>query len=215
MWKDFLMDPLEPTSSLLCDNNDIGLLLNVDWFKPLKHSEYKVSASMMTVLNLPRSEHFKSKWTMILDVILGPTEPKGNINTFLKPIVDDLISLWNGVPLHPAGTVIRAALLGVSCDMPALRKVSQFLGHKADLGCSRYTFMAEREPSTRDACGKMSYFTWSEASGRTMEQVRIQAKEYQSARSKAEAEAIQKKNGVRYTELLRLEYFDIIRMNDN
>ena len=109
-------------------------------------------------------------------------------------------------------TVIRATLLGVSCDMPALRKVSQFLGHKADLGCSRCTFMAEREPSTRGACGKMSYFTRSEASGRTMEQVRIHAIEYQRARSKAEAQAIQKKNGVRYTELLRLEYFDIIRM---
>ena len=66
MWKDYLMDPLEPTFSLLCDNNDIGLLLNVDWFKPLKRSEYKVSAIMMTVLNLPRSERFKSKWTMIL-----------------------------------------------------------------------------------------------------------------------------------------------------
>ena len=38
------------------------------------------------------------------------------------------------VPLHPSGSVIRAALLGVSFDMPALRKVSQFLGHKADLG---------------------------------------------------------------------------------
>eukprot|EP00731_Ephydatia_muelleri_P008580 Em0004g918a len=191
--------------------NDI-LLLNVDWFKPFQRSEYKVSAIMMTVLNLPRSERFKSKWTMILGVIPGPTEPKGNINTFLKPIVDDLISLWNGVPLHPAGTVIRAALLGVSCDMPALRKVSQFLGHKADLGCSRCTFTAEREPSTRGASGKMSYFTQSEAPSRTMEQVRIQAKEYQSAHSKTEAQTIQKKNGVRYTELLRLEYFDIIRM---
>ena len=157
MWKDFLMDPLQPTSPLLCDNNNIGLLLNVDWFKPFKRSEYKVSAIMMTVLNLPRSERFKSKWTMILGVIPGPTEPKGNINTFLNTIVDDLISLWNGVPLHPAGTVIRAALLGVSCDMPALRKVSQFLGHKADLGCSRCTFTAEREPSTRGASGKMSY----------------------------------------------------------
>ena len=135
---------------------------------------------------------------MILGVIPGPTEPKGNINTFLKPIVDDMISLW-----HPAGTVIRAALLGVSCDMPALRKVSQFLSHKVDLdlGCSHCTFTAERESSTRGASGKMSYFTWSEASGKTMEQVRIQAKEYQSTHSKAEAQAIQKKNGVRYTDL--------------
>ena len=53
-----LMDPLEPTSSLLCDNNNIGLLLNVDWFKSFKLSAYKVSAIMMTVLNLPRSERF-------------------------------------------------------------------------------------------------------------------------------------------------------------
>ena len=212
IWKEFLMDPLQPTSPLLCDNNNIGLLLNVDWFKPFKHSEYKVSAIMMTVLNLPRSERFKSKWTMVLGVIPGPTEPKGNINTFLKPIVDDLIDLWNGVPLHPSGKVIRAALLGVSCDMPALRKVSQFLGHKADLGCSRCTFKAEREPSTRGASGKMSYFTCSEAPSRTMEEVRIQAEEYQSAHSLAEAQTIQKKNGVRYSELLRLEYFDIIRM---
>ena len=44
MWKDFLMDPREPTSSLLCDINNIGLLLNVDWFKSFKLSEYKVSA---------------------------------------------------------------------------------------------------------------------------------------------------------------------------
>ena len=42
-----------------------------------------------------------------------------------------------------------------------------------------------------------------------MQQVRIQAQEYESVRSLAEAQTIQKKNGV---ELLRLEYFDIIRM---
>ena len=69
VWKEFFMDPLQSTSPLLCDNNNVGLLLNVDWFKPFKCSEYKVSAIMMTVLNLPRSERFKSKWTMILGVI--------------------------------------------------------------------------------------------------------------------------------------------------
>ena len=40
---------------------------------------------------------------MVLGVIPGPTEPKGNINTFLKPLVDDLILLWDGLPLHPVG----------------------------------------------------------------------------------------------------------------
>ena len=53
-------------------------------------SEYKISAIMMTVLNLPREVRFRKEWTIVLGVIPGPTEPKENINTFLKPIVDDL-----------------------------------------------------------------------------------------------------------------------------
>ena len=55
---------------------------------------------MMTVLNVPRAERFKERWTMILGIIPGPTEPKGNINTFLKPLVDDLLLLWDGLPLQ-------------------------------------------------------------------------------------------------------------------
>lgn len=86
VWQDFLVNPLNPSEPF---SNNIALLLNVEWFKPFKHSEHKVSAIMMTVLNLPRSERFKSKWTMIWGVIPGPTESKGYINTFLKPIVDD------------------------------------------------------------------------------------------------------------------------------
>ena len=43
---------------------------------------------------------------MALGVIPGPTEPKGNINTFLKPII-----LWNGMPIGPNGNIVIAALL--------------------------------------------------------------------------------------------------------
>ena len=90
VWKDFVMNPLHPSVPFLRGSNNIGLLLNVDWFKPFMRSEYKVSAIMMTVMNLPREVRFRKEWTMVLGVIPGPTEPKGNINTFLKPIVDDL-----------------------------------------------------------------------------------------------------------------------------
>ena len=62
--------------------------------------------------------------------------PKGNINTFLKPLVDDLITLWDGLPLHPDRRNKEAALPGISADMSAMKKVTQFLGHKADYGCS-------------------------------------------------------------------------------
>ena len=95
--------PLNPFMPFKSDPNNVALLLNVDWFKPFKRSEYKVSAIMMTVLNLPHEERFKEELTMVLGVIPGPTEPIGNMNTFLKPVVDDLITLWDGLPLHPDG----------------------------------------------------------------------------------------------------------------
>ena len=44
---------------------NIGLMLNVDWFRPFKQSEYKVAGIMLTVLNLPREERFKKKWTIL------------------------------------------------------------------------------------------------------------------------------------------------------
>ena len=70
-------------------------------------------------------------------IIPGPHEPPGNINTFIEPLVDDLNALWDGVPFGESHK-IRAALLTVTADMPAMRKLTQFLGHKADLsGCTR------------------------------------------------------------------------------
>ena len=130
---------------------------------------------------------------MVLGVIPGPTEPKGNINTFLKPIIDDLLLLWNGIPIGPNGHIVKAELLGVSADMPALRNVSQFL---ADLGCSQCTFKAEREyHHTTGASGKMSYLTLNMAPIRRGD-VLAQAEEYQKASSKVQAKTIQRKNGV-------------------
>ena len=83
IWKEFSSSPLNPFVPFFNDPNNVALLLNVDWFKLFKRSEYKVSAIMMTVLNLPREERFKEEWTMVLGVIPGPTEPKENINTLI------------------------------------------------------------------------------------------------------------------------------------
>ena len=58
----------------------------------------------------------------------------------------------------------------------------------------------------------MSYYTPVAAQSRTHAQVLDQAKEYQSASSLAAAREIQKRNGVRYSELVRLPYFDMVRM---
>ena len=61
--------------------------------------------------------------------------------------------------IESCGEKVKAALLGVTSDMPAMRKISQFLGHKADLGCSCCMFMAERDPTKKGGSGKISYYT--------------------------------------------------------
>uniref|UniRef100_A0A1X7T8B4 Uncharacterized protein n=1 Tax=Amphimedon queenslandica TaxID=400682 RepID=A0A1X7T8B4_AMPQE len=70
----------------------------------------------------------------------GPKEPAYNINSFLKPIVNDLLKLWTGVCLKAPNcttAIVRAALICVGCDVPAARKACGFFGHRATMGCSR------------------------------------------------------------------------------
>lgn len=44
---------------------NVGLMMNVDWFTPFKRSEYKVGVILFTVLNLPREDRYKKKWTIV------------------------------------------------------------------------------------------------------------------------------------------------------
>ncbi len=54
---------------------------------------------------------------------------------------NELKTLWDGVLFHVPGEtsdkLFRGALIGVACDLPACRKVCGFLGHCANLGCSK------------------------------------------------------------------------------
>ncbi len=65
------------------------------------------------------------------------------------------------------------SIMAIAADLPAIRKITQFMGHKADLGCTKCKFKAEREPKTVGATGKMSYFTSSPSEERCHEEVAI------------------------------------------
>lgn len=103
--------------------------------------------------------------------------------------------------------------MAVASDLPALRKITQFLGHKADLGCHMCKIRAVRENGTRGASGRMSYYTQSPCEARKNEEVRQQASDFNKAKSKLEAKTIAQHNGVRFSELVRLPYFDIVKMS--
>ena len=131
IWKKF------ETNGLFSQPHSYGLLLNVDWFEPFDHSIYAVGVVFMALLNLPRHIRYNQENIIVCGLIPGPKEPQYNINSFLEPLVEDLLHLWRGMDITlPTGTMkVRAALLCISCDSPAMRKVAGFLSHTAKKGC--------------------------------------------------------------------------------
>ena len=115
-------------------------MLNIDWFNPFEESPYSVGAMNLIVQNLPRSERFKIENVILLGMIPGPSEPSKHINTYLVPLVDDLLKLYCGIelPVENSKTMkVKAVLSCVVCDIPATRKVCGFLGISANKGCSK------------------------------------------------------------------------------
>jgi len=66
---------------------------------------------------------------LVLGILPGPNEVSlHKINHYLSPIVDELDLLWRGITLNSTteclgGKRIRAALILVSCDVPAAQKL--------------------------------------------------------------------------------------------
>ena len=117
-------------------------IMDVDWFQAFTHVQYSVGALYLTVKNLPRLERYKLTNVILCGIILGPKEPKKTIASYLSHLVAELKEFWNGIEIPMPHSIIKraivkVALVGVSCDIPAVRKVCGFPGHSATLGCSK------------------------------------------------------------------------------
>ena len=47
----------------------LGLMVNVDWFQPYKHTTCSVGAIYLTIMNLPRSIRFKRENVILIGVL--------------------------------------------------------------------------------------------------------------------------------------------------
>lgn len=116
---------------------NIGFIMNVDWFQPFKNSEYSLGAIYMAITNLPREDRFKWENILLCGIIPGPKEPSHDMNTYIKPIVDELIEGWSGL-LVDDGSVFkklyRFALICLASDIPATRKCGGFLSFSGNKG---------------------------------------------------------------------------------
>ena len=195
------------------DRCSLGLLINVDWFQPYKHVSYSVGAIYLSILNFPRHLRFKQENMILFGIIPGPCEPSLHINSYLEPLVHDLLKLWKGVSMQTCeGTkLVRAALLCNSSDIPATRKVGGFVGHAALKGCSRC--LKNFPTHTFGEKADYSGFSPNEWPKRNIDEHNRKAFDWKFAKTLSCRHKIEREYGVRFSELIRLPYFDSIRFS--
>ena len=209
MWKKFLY---YDGKEFLCAAHNYAVLLNVDWFQPFKNINYSVGVLYIALLNLPRHLRYKRENIIIVGIIPGPTEPSLNINTYLKPLVNDLKELWDGMticmPRSGEKITVRCVLLGVSCDLPAGRKVCGFLSYNANKACTKCNCCFS------EGFGKTNFSNFNRDlwTARTVAAHRDNVKIIMQSTSKSEQSKLESQYGCRYSVLLELHYFDPIHM---
>ena len=210
LWRDCQVVNGRP---FLSQPNNLALSLNVDWFRPFKHSPYSLGVLYFVVLNLPRDIRYLPENVIIAGVLPGPNEPSKTMNSFLEPIVHDLQSLWEGVqlsmpPLLPVR--IRAMLLCVTCDIPACRKLCGFLGHNAHLACSKCS-----TPFPGDVQHGFDFSGYETHNWVPRNPIahKVNAKATHVALTQTARKDLESRYGLRYSVLLELRYMNIIRQH--
>ena len=135
-----------------------------------------------------------------------------DVNQYLRPLVKELLELYSGVKMavHEKQElqVVRCALIGVPCDMPAGRKACGFLSHSALLGCTKCLKVFPGSVGNKDYSG----FDREKWKARTNADHRSKISQIQGAKSATERNTLESKFGCRYSVLLQLPYFDPTHM---
>ena len=194
---------------MLSDGSTFGLMLNVDWFNIYKHIQCSVGALYISIISLPRELRYKPENILIVGLMPGPREPQHKVNSFLRPLVSELLDFFEGVPMSvydESETHIIRCLLCVACDIPASRKVCGFLGHMANLGCSN---AREFSGSVGKKKSGFDRTTWNCRAGL---QHRDDVEKICKCTSKTERLKLKSEQGRCYSVLLDLPYFDPVKM---
>ena len=117
------------------DARNVRLILSTDGVNPFsfKTTSWATWPVVMFIANLPPWAMTKKNFILLTLLISGPTAPSSTMfDTFLAPLVDELLTLWNpGVWVYDALAregkhwfVMRAVCLYTVSDFPALGLIS-------------------------------------------------------------------------------------------
>ena len=196
---------VEPNQS----NYRLIFSLFINWFSPWgtkkNGSHASVRVIYMVCCNLPPHLRYRIENVYIAGIIPGPTEPSlHHLNHILRPLVNDLLRGWEcgfhftQTAIHEFGCMVRCAIIPLVCDLPALRKALGAIGHRAIRFCSFCLL-------TRSHIAEFDVNSWGRRSWQ--EHLRI-ATEWRDATTESLRNTIYQKHGIRWSELLRLPYWD-------
>ncbi|KAJ3502990.1 hypothetical protein NLJ89_g8636 [Agrocybe chaxingu] len=185
--------------------------LCVDYFNPLgnKQAGKKKSVGLVSLvcLNLPLEMRYKPENMFLFGVIPGPREPPlACLNHYLKFLVNEFLELWTpGVRFSRTreyfyGRVVRCALICLVCDLIQARKTAGFAGIKHTQMCALCHCMHKKH-----GLGNTDMHSWAR---RTNDEYRESAQRYQDAPNQKARTDVVAETGIRWSELLRLPYFD-------
>lgn len=183
--------------------------LNMDGFNPHGNQaagkQVSVGAIYMVCLNLPPAIRHNPENTYLVGLIPGPKSPsKDKINHLLRPLMDDFLVLWRSglylsrTHLRPNGIRVRCAIGPLICDLPAARQMSSFANYTSNYFCSVCTQQLSQ-------INNLDVSTWTR---RTFKDHRKHAELWREATTQSARERLTRTYGVKWSEMLRLPYWD-------
>lgn len=207
-WKNFRD---EDGTQFTAHSGNLTFGMFIDGINPYgnKTSGHKASITFIVLvcLTLPISIRYLPENLFLAGIAPGPNEPSlEQSNHILSPVVTQLQSLWdegiylNQTPSHPNGRRIRAALLILIADLPALRGSLGFAHHTATHFCS-FCFLTIQEVNN------LNPDSWRRRTSSHHQKLAFACRDADNPQKR---EAIFKKYGVRYSVLNELSYWKLV-----
>ncbi|XP_021829050.1 uncharacterized protein LOC110769375 [Prunus avium] len=125
-WKEF--DRMYPEFAQ--EPRNIRLGLATDGFNPFgsMSTSYSMWPVVVVPYNLPPWMCMKQQYSIMTLLIPGPKAPGKDIDVYLRPLIDELKELWEGVPTYDkftdSGFKMRATVIWTINDFPAYGNLS-------------------------------------------------------------------------------------------
>jgi hypothetical protein len=199
------------------DDRDIALGLSTDGFSPFKRRKTTAWPLILFNYNLGPEIRFHVDRILALGIVPGPKKPL-DMDSFMWPAIVEFLKLMRGVNafdgLSKKFFSLRAYLIAVFGDIPAISMLMRMKGHNGISPCRMCGILGLRIPDSRatthyvpldrsrhpnviNNAAAVSSYKPTDLPLRTHDQFMAQAREVQSAPTVAAADRLSKQYGIK------------------